>query len=320
MKEKSSEYVEISTTVLKRFDKPLIFDIYVKRTATNYSKLFKKEDIIDWKRIEQYEGKGVKMLCVLRAQYERYLFYVEQLVDRLLNSTDKFSIKEGIVVVREMINGSLTEIMHQTKVSEHLAVQAGKTVSGCIEVMGKDTLAFAKIIGQMVNRPYIFKHSVTVSLLSILIAQKAEIESQSSLNFIGLGALLHDIGISRLDFDPEEKQTLTPEELKEMWRHPELGKRLLDPVKSIRTEVLDIILQHHEQPNGHGYPNGLRGGEIFLPAKIVAIADTFSAMITKRSYRDAFTPQEALQRMKQDIGKFDRQLLRIFEKVIIVDP
>jgi len=317
MKNTTIEYIEISTNILKKFESRLHFDIYVQRTETDYTKIFKINDTIDWDRLASYERKGVKSIFVPHDQYGKYLLFVELLVDKLLSSTNVSAFKEGVTIVKEMINGCLVEFLSRDIVNETMALQASKTVSSCIEVMDKDTGALTKIIGQMVTKPYLFKHSVTVSLLSILLARGSGIESNSTLNIIGLGGLLHDIGISRLSFDPEDKQQMTPEEQKEMWRHPEIGKRLLDPVKSMRTEILDIVLQHHEQPNGHGYPNGLRTAEIFLPAKIVSIADTFSAMIIKRSYREEYTTFEAINRMKNDVGKFDKLLLLNFEKIIL---
>ena len=71
--------------------------------------------------------------------------------------------------------------------------------------------------------------------------------------------------------------------------------------------------QPHEQPNGMGYPNGMHDRDIFIPSKIVAIADSFSALVSKRPYRmKPAEPLEALAIMRQDIGKFDVKLLNMF--------
>ena len=93
----------------------------------------------------------------------------------------------------------------------------------------------------------------------------------------------------------EREPHLTPEQWKEIKTHCELGKRQLDMVKGIRPEVLSIVMQHHEQPNGKGYPNNLTGNQIFHPAKIVAIADGFSALLSDRPFREAKTPKEAIE-------------------------
>jgi HD-GYP domain-containing protein (c-di-GMP phosphodiesterase class II) len=144
-----------------------------------------------------------------------------------------------------------------------------------------------------------------------------KLESEKTMLSIGLGALLHDIGMSMLTFDPEEQIDLSASERKEIRQHPEFGKRALDAVKTVSPEVRSIVLQHHEQPNGQGYPNALHDKQIYYLAKIVSIADCFSALISKRPYRDAFTPVQAVSVMNEDRGKFDQRLLDQFSKIFI---
>lgn len=79
-----------------------------------------------------------------------------------------------------------------------------------------------------------------------------------------------------------------------------------------------IVLQHHEQPNGLGYPNHLGGAQIYMPAKIVAIADGFVTLTTKSAHREEpFTAQRAIQNMKDDLNKYDVNLLRMFSDIFI---
>lgn len=121
-----------------------------------------------------------------------------------------------------------------------------------------------------------------------------------------------------MTFNAEEKDELLPAERKEIHQHPELGKRVLDSVKSINQEVRTIVIQHHEQPNGRGYPNALHEKQIYYLSKIVAIADSFSALLSVRPYREeAFTPIKAIEIMNEDRGKFDLHLLEQFSKIFI---
>ena len=71
-------------------------------------------------------------------------------------------------------------------------------------------------------------------------------------------------------------------------------------------------MQHHEQPNGRGYPNGILGTKNFQSAKIVAISDSFTALVSRRAFRPPFTPLKAVEVMKEDHGKFDLDLLEKF--------
>ena len=102
-----------------------------------------------------------------------------------------------------------------------------------------------------------------------------------------------------------------------MKEHPQLGKRAIDRVTGIPKEVFTIILEHHEQPNGMGYPNGMHGQAIYLPSKIVSIADSFSALISSRPFgKSPVGAKEALATMAADRGKFDEPLLNKFARVL----
>lgn len=315
MNEESQKYVDIGIVVLKRFNAPLIFDVWIRRASTSYSKLFMKGDIIDWERLEAYKSKGVESLCVTLEDYAKYSLYVEKMGEHLAKNPDKFSVEDTAALLKEMVNFSMREIMVNSRVDERVVANSTNVVNSCVQSMQKDTKSMMRIVGLMGQHPYIFKHSITTSILSVILAQNTGIENLNNLNLLGLGAFLHDVGVSQLSFDPEDKETLSAEERKEIMRHPEMGKRLLDTIKGMRSEVLAIVMQHHEQPNGRGYPNGLKDAEIYPMAKIVAICDTFSALITKRSFRQGMSPLEALSVMKSDTGKFDKQLLEKFCKV-----
>lgn len=294
-----------------------MFDIYVKRTEGKFTKVFNKSDKIDWDRVASYEKKGLQYFYVINEDYQQYGLYVEKLGRDLSDSKLKLSANETSSLLREMVNFTMREIVLNNNISEKTVNNASNVIKSCVSSLERNPKSLMRLVSLMSNQHYLFRHSINVSIFSVLLAKESGVTSESNLNLIGLGAFLHDIGISQLTFNPEEKEQLSPEERKEMWRHPEMGKRMLDGIKSIRTEVIDIIMQHHEQPNGHGYPNGLREGEIYPPAKIVSIADTFASMITKRSYRDAFTVQDAILSMKSDVGKFDKHLLKTFSQLFI---
>ena len=81
--EDNQQYVDIGIVVLKRFNAPLIFDVWIRRTSTSYSKLFMKGDVIDWDRLEAYKSKGVESLCVTLEDYDKYTLYVERMGEHL---------------------------------------------------------------------------------------------------------------------------------------------------------------------------------------------------------------------------------------------
>jgi len=132
--------------------------------------------------------------------------------------------------------------------------------------------------------------------------------------------LLHDIGkiaIEESIFNKPGK--LTEDEWKEIKRHPEIGYRLLNTVNDMSV-MAGYVLSHHEKWDGSGYPKGLKGEEIPLQSRIVAVADTYDAMTSERSYRNALPETTALEELRKNAGlQFDPELVRIFiEKVL--DP
>lgn len=130
---------------------------------------------------------------------------------------------------------------------------------------------------------------------------------------IGYGAVLHDVGkigvSERVLLKPGK---LTEDEWAEMRRHPIIGATIIEPLLMGRL-VAPIIRHHHEQWDGNGYPDGLRGNAIPLGARIVAVADAFDAMTHDRPYRRAISVEEAVEQLVAKSGtQFDGELVRIF--------
>lgn len=127
------------------------------------------------------------------------------------------------------------------------------------------------------------------------------------------GGFLHDIGKIGVDDAVLRKpEPLTAREYAHIKQHPEIGARIIAPMRFAR-EVAPIILGHHEQWNGCGYPYGLHGAEIPLGARIVAIVDAFDAMTTDRPYRRALSEAQTLDRLRARAGaQWDPELAEVF--------
>lgn len=136
---------------------------------------------------------------------------------------------------------------------------------------------------------------------------------ESKLPDIERGALLHDIGkIGIMDEILLKKGDLTEEDWKEIKRHPQIARDLLSNVKLLE-DALDIPYSHHENWDGSGYPQGLKGEEIPLSARIFAVVDTFDAMTSPRPYRHAWSKAEAIAYLNdQKNKKFDPQVVDLF--------
>lgn len=133
--------------------------------------------------------------------------------------------------------------------------------------------------------------------------------------------LLHDIGKIAIDESILKKQEkLTQDEWEEIKRHPEIGYRLLSTVNDM-SEMAQYVLSHHEKWDGSGYPKSLKGEEIPLQSRIIAIADAYDAMTSERNYRIALSQAGALQELQKNAGsQFDPELIKVFIEQILEKP
>lgn len=130
--------------------------------------------------------------------------------------------------------------------------------------------------------------------------------------------MLHDIGkIAIEEKTLNKREKLTEDEWEEIKSHPGIGYRILSTVNDM-SEIAEYVLCHHEKWDGSGYPKGLKGKEIPLQARIIAIADAYDAMTSERSYRSALPEAVALQELQLKAGiQFDPDITKVFlEKVI----
>ena len=163
-------------------------------------------------------------------------------------------------------------------------------------------------------------HSENVAKYAVKIAERMNL-SPSLCKIIHIGGLLHDIGKigipEHILFKPGR---LTEDEYQLIKTHPIIGYEMIKHVKRYEsTGILDIVLYHHERYDGKGYPRGLKDENIPLVARIIAVADTYDAMSSKRVYRDAIELEDILMEIERNKGKqFDPVIvdafLSLFEK------
>jgi putative two-component system response regulator len=165
--------------------------------------------------------------------------------------------------------------------------------------------------------PYTEGHCDRLSKYSVAVAEKLGLPEDLHVA-LRRGGLVHDIGKLGV---PEhillKPGPLTPEERKIMEQHTIMGERICAPLKSFR-HVLPIIRSHHEKRDGSGYPDGLKGEEVPLTARILQITDIYDALTTDRPYRKALAPEKAFAIMREEVkrGWWDGSILDEFEAVV----
>jgi len=168
------------------------------------------------------------------------------------------------------------------------------------ELDNAETVLFSLARSIEAKDPYTEGHCDRLSKYSVALGERLALPSQL-LVALRRGGLIHDIGKLAV---PEsillKPGPLTPEERKIMERHTIEGERICAPLRSFR-HVLPIIRHHHEKWDGSGYPDGLRGEQIPLTARILQVTDIYDALTTERPYRKALSPEEAFSIMHEEV-------------------
>lgn len=151
------------------------------------------------------------------------------------------------------------------------------------------------------------RHSRRVANLTDVLARALGVERAQHAT-LRLAALLHDMGkIEDQFFDVvHSREQLSPEQRAKIKRHPYQSAHILKPLERFHPGLMDMVSSHHECWNGEGYPRGLRGSQIPLGARIIAVADVFDAMSQPRSYRGALPVKTVLDELRDGAGtRFD---------------
>ncbi len=162
--------------------------------------------------------------------------------------------------------------------------------------------------------PYTGGHTQRVTTYSLATAKHLPLKPME-VKWLKISAVLHDIGKIGIDDQILRKpERLNPEEFNEIKRHADMGAEIIDHIKQLRN-IIPGVKYHHEQIDGTGYPEGLRGEKIPIIAKIVSVADTFDAMTTDRPYRRALSKEMAIKELKRCSGtQFDQEVVEAFVK------
>ena len=159
-------------------------------------------------------------------------------------------------------------------------------------------------------------HSVRVSSYAVKLGKRVGM-NKNRLTNLRYAGLLHDVGKVAIDQSVLHKRTpLTKNETKELEKHPIIGQKIVSSVRFLKSTAL-IIRHHHERWDGMGYPDGKKRKSISLEARILAVTDSYDAMVTRRSYGNKMNRAEAIRELEAGSGKqFDPKLIKIFVELL----
>ena len=187
-----------------------------------------------------------------------------------------------------------------------------------VEDEKKQVLGIARTLVEALEAkdPYIKEHLRAVSSLALRIGSEISLPGEQ-MEALTSGAMLHDLGkIGIPDRILQKSGRLTEDEYAEIKRHPMLGVSILTPVRELAS-ALPVIKHHHERFDGKGYPDGLRGEDIPLIARVVSVADAFDSMVRGRPYGYGISRKAALGEIEENSGtQFDPRIVRALLEVV----
>lgn len=258
---------------------------------------------------------------------------------------ERISEPEEAVIVQPAQDDALTSIRAATDemARARAVLSSGKALmKGLFEdasagnlVIGPDVDALVEDVARSLERcrstiinlarlknkdEYTYLHSVAVCALMINFARQMGMD-EAQVQLMGVAGLLHDVGKSAIEAEILNKTgRLSDEEFARIKDHPLAGHELLKACGGVPVEALDVALHHHERVDGGGYPHGLKGNEISLAARMGAICDIYDALTSDRSYKSAWTPDDAISRMAEWRGHLDPDLFFLFQQSIGIFP
>lgn len=265
-----------------------------------------------WQESVMNEGNGKKELLYKVADQMHMIgavacvpaYYTDKLQAVLLlgerNDGDKFDQQE-LDFFAALASDAAMAIRNA-----QLFLEAKREAEKTRDLFFRTTLVLASAIE--IKDEYTHGHTERVTNYAVLIAQR--MVENGSANFdqkflenVHIASLLHDIGkIGVPEAILNKPGKLTPEEFEIMKRHTINGVEMLKPLKELH-DALDGVRSHHERYDGKGYPDGLKGDKIPMVAAIVAVADTFDAIITDRPYRKGLSKKAAIEEIQKNILK-----------------
>lgn len=311
-----NKYIGIEINHFKSKSKDITFDVFLRLTDNNYAHVFSKNTGLDYTRLFQYIQKGVTHLYILSEDQDKCNEYMKQTSENLLNDP-KVTHDKKLAHLINLTDQVCTDLFSQVEVPNEIALKTKKLVQNFVNVLNTDPKTMSILIKLASHGDYLYYHSIATSVFAMMIARAMGTLDQRMVEIVGLGGFLHDIGHTKLPKNITESQKdLSPKEWKEMRSHSKIGLTMLEKTSTLPDEVRYIVYQHHEALGGVGYPNGLRGDAIYLPARIVAVADGFSALVSKRPFRAAYSVSQAIQILENENQKYDPNIVSVLSAVI----
>lgn len=305
----------------KAIDKRLItegsqidFNLFLPNETKSAMSLFLQSDTaVDGNA--KVKLREIESVYVSEEDEGKYKAYVEKHLQSIARSSD-IPTEQKARLVYEKASESIDAMFKNPESLENVK-SAQPIVDNFIEIILHDNCAVESLMKITAHDYYTHTHSINVSIYTLSLGSYLGIEGKD-LETLGMAAILHDLGKSKIDYEIINKNgKLTDEEFTQMKHHPALGHEIALKLNITDERVLTGIRHHHEKIEGGGYPDNLRGDQISQFARIIGVCDVFDALSTKRSYKDPMSSFASLLLMKQQMqGHLDMNMVDAFIRML----
>jgi HD-GYP domain-containing protein (c-di-GMP phosphodiesterase class II) len=296
----------------------LTFPLYVKAAVPGQERVtflpcLEEGELVASSWLEALRKTGLKQLYARHEDLEKVIAHLNNHL--LLCSDDPGGRKEKLFLVREHLQLSVQRALQAPRLGKniHLAKQSMQTFW--------DTLMNSenpwKFVWELLyHDATLYHHSVNVTILSMALTQFLQKAPPRCL-IIGLAGLFHDLGLMQVDEELlHKKDPLSLQEWSQLQKHPTLAYQILKSNAEIPLDSLRLILEHHENADGSGYPQGLTLEKQHPLTRVLHLIEAYDGLTTFRPYRTAKSPYEALKILQEASGPkgalFERRLLKDF--------
>ena len=230
--------------------------------------------------------------------------------------------RQAIRTVRSAFQSFVDQpVKRQTATYPYIGRDIRRVMNLIMEDLSRNDDAMIMLMNIQTVDHYLYSHSLNVCVYAAMLGLAMGYD-RDRLMTLGTGSLLHDIGKTQISIQVLLKPgMLTAYEFEEMKRHAERGYYLLKDEPGIPLLAAHCAYQHHERLNGSGYPRGLKETEIHDYAKLIGIVDSYDAMTSRRAYRNAMLPHQAVEALYSGSGTlYDTTILKFFRDKVAIYP
>lgn len=299
-RETSSEDAEFCEISIEEFisGPQTRWDCYIRLSDRKYVKIMHKGESIALDRIQAYKSKDVASLYFRKEDFQEYVGFNVELAEAATASGSVVPRERKIKFATNTAKLILKNFSAKSPDREAVA-QASKLIETTTRLLTDDKDAMDLLETISSHSEYLYTHSVGTSLYAIMLAHKLKWTSAPTMFKVATAGLLADIGLKK--FDPalfkKPKTQWSASQEKQFAEHPATGMTEISKIRSMPSDIAQIIHHHHENCEGTGFPSGLKKSLIHPVAKLISIADVFCNSIMGAFGDRANSPQEAIEWM-----------------------